>query len=216
MSKWRIVFGFVFGSAVWAAPGVALATEVALAGVFRTKAVLVINGGQPKTLAVGQRTGEGVVLLAVDGDTAVVDVNGVRERLRLGERVVRGVSGGGQDLYLEADGRGHFVTTGLVNGVAVQFLVDTGATLVSIGMSDARRMGIDVTRGEPGVSQTANGTARVWRVKLDSIKVGQVVLHGVDAAVHANDLPIALLGMSFLNRMEMNREGSRLVLKKRY
>jgi aspartyl protease family protein len=77
-------------------------------------------------------------------------------------------------------------------------------------------MGIDVTEGAAGVSQTANGMSRIWRVRLDSLKVGGVVVHGVDAAVHINDLPVALLGMSFLNRMEMTREGSRLVLKKRF
>ena len=193
------------------------ATEVALSGLFGQKAVLVINGGTPQTLSVGQRTGEGVRLLAVEGEFAVVEVNDKRERLRLGERVVQRIAAGGDDsIFLEADGQGHFLTTGQINGASIRFLVDTGATFVSIGMSDARRMGIDVTTGEPGVSQTANGMSRIWRVRLDSLKVGDVVVHGVDAAVHANDLPVALLGMSFLNRMEMTREGSRLVLKKRY
>ena len=212
----KLVFGFGVVVACAASADV-FATEVALAGLFGQKAVLVINGGAPQTLSVGQKTDEGVRLLAVEGELAVVEVNARRERLRLGERVVQRIAAGGTDsIYLEADGQGHFLTTGNVNGASVRFLVDTGATFVSIGMSDARRMGIDVSDGVPGVSQTANGVSRIWRVRLDTLKVGDVVVHGVDAAVHANDLPVALLGMSFLNRMEMTREGTRLVLKKRY
>ena len=56
----------------------------------------------------------------------------------------------------------------------------------------------------------------VSRVKLDTVRVGEIVLNNVDAMVHQNDLPIALLGMSFLNRMEMQRNGETMTLKKRY
>jgi aspartyl protease family protein len=64
---------------------------------------------------------------------------------------------------------------------------------------------------------TANGQVRVYRVKLDSVQVGDLVIHNVDGIVHAGDgLDIALLGMSFLNRTEMRREGANLMLVKRY
>jgi aspartyl protease family protein len=119
-------------------------------------------------------------------------------------------------ISLHADIRGHYFAPGNINGSPVRLLVDTGASMVSIGNSDARRAGIDFRKGEPMVSQTANGSAQVWRVKLDSVRLGDITMHGVDGVVHENDLPFVLLGMSFLKRMDMQREGDRLILRKRY
>lgn len=64
--------------------------------------------------------------------------------------------------------------------------------------------------------QTANGLIRAWRVSLDSVRVGEITLRNVDGIVQANDMPIALLGMSFLNRMEMRRDNATLQLRQRY
>lgn len=88
--------------------------------------------------------------------------------------------------------------------------------MISLGASDARRIGLDFNRGQKGISQTANGQVVVSRVKLDTVRIGEVTLHGIDATIHQNDMPIALLGMSFLNRMDMQRDGPTMTLKKRY
>jgi len=198
-------------------PICASAADVAVAGIFANKAVLVVDGGPPRTLSVGQRTPEGVQLVAIDGDTARIFVDGRRESVRMGERVVRRAAAeGNSDVYLEGDSQGHFFVNGHVNNGAIRFLVDTGASVVSIGRSDARRLGIDLSKAEVGATQTAAGLRKVWRVRLDSVRVGTLVLNDVEASVLENDLPLALLGMSFLSRMEMTREGSRLVLRKRY
>jgi aspartyl protease family protein len=98
----------------------------------------------------------------------------------------------------------------------MRFLVDTGATLIAMGKSDASRANIDYTQGQPGMSLTANGPTRVWKVTLNSVRVGDVMLNQVEAAVHEQDLPIVLLGMSFLNRMDMKRDGQSMTLKKRF
>jgi aspartyl protease family protein len=103
-----------------------------------------------------------------------------------------------------------------VNGAAVRFLVDTGATMVSLGASDARRIGLDFNRGQKGMTQTANGQTMVSKVKLDTVRIGDVTLHNVDALIHQTEMPMALLGMSFLNRMEMQRDGSTMTLRKRF
>lgn len=205
-------------AALLAASTAAIATDIALAGVIGTRAILVIDGGAPRTVAVGARTPEGVRLLGLQGDVATVEVDGRRQQVRLGERVVHNAppKGGRETLRLVADDRGHFSANGRINGVAAQFLVDTGATLVSMGRSDALRMGIDYTKGQRGRSSTANGVVPVWRVRLDSVEVGGMLVHGVDASVHESDLPVVLLGMSFLGRMEWQRDGDALVLKKRY
>ena len=73
-----------------------------------------------------------------------------------------------------------------------------------------------VRSGRPVRTQTANGSARAWLVRIDELRVGDLVLHGVDAAVHEGELPFVLLGMSALNRMEISRESSVLTLKQRY
>lgn len=117
---------------------------------------------------------------------------------------------------LQADSQGHFFTRGRVNEKPVQFLVDTGATLVSLGRGDAERAGIDYAKGAPAPSNTANGTVRVWLVQVDTLEVGGVKVHNVQAAVHEQDLTVSPLGMSFLNRMRWQRDGDKLVLKKRY
>ena len=191
--------------------------DVGLAGVFSGKALLTIDGGAPRVVPVGTKTGEGVSVIAVDGETATIEVDGKRRVLRVGQNVaVQRSESGPASVTLTADVRGHFFTTGNVNGFPVKFLVDTGASLISIGAGDARRMGIDPTKGKPGITDTANGQVRVWRVKLNTVRVGDVVLNNVDAAVHESDMNIALLGMSFLNRMEMQRNGDTMTLIKRY
>ena len=194
------------------------ATEVAVAGVFGGKAVLVIDGGRPLTVSVGERTPQGVLLVAVRGELAEIEINGERQTLRLGERVVKSSAGASaQVITMKADLRGHFVTSGLVNGRTVRFLVDTGASMVALGRSLASQAGIDyVNAGRPSQSMTANGLVRTWVVKLDTVQVAGVTLHNVDAAVHDSELPVALLGMSFLNRMDMRRNGDTLTLRKRY
>ena len=191
--------------------------EVGLAGLFPGKALLTINGGPPRIVALGARTDEGVKVLSIEGDTATLEVDGRKRVLRVGQNVAAQPSGGGPaTAILTADGAGHFYVTGNINGSSVRFIVDTGASLISLGASDARRIGIDASRGQRGIANTANGQAVVSRVKLDTVRVGEIVLNNVDGIVHQQDMPFALLGMSFLNRMEMQRNGETMTLKKRY
>ena len=196
--------------------GVASALDVGLAGIMGSKAMLMINGGEPRAVAVGQ-TIDGGRLNSVAGDQVIVEVDDKKRTLRVGQHAFGSASAvGSGKVILTADSQGHFVTHGTVNGASVKFLVDTGATLISLGASDARRIGIDASKGQRGITNTANGQAQVSKVKLDTVRVGDVTLHNVDALVHQNDLPVALLGMSFLNRMEMQRDGGTMTLKKQY
>lgn len=195
----------------------AMAVEIALAGVVGRNAVLVVDGGVPQTLGLGARSREGIRVLALDGEEAVVEFEGKRQKLRLGERVVNvpaGVSTG--RLVLAADSQGHFWTQGKINGGEVRFLVDTGATMIALGRSDARRLGLNYTRGERAASVTANGVVATWRVRLDTVEIAGVRLHNVDAMVHERDLPVTLLGMSVLSRMRWQRDGQTLILEKMY
>jgi aspartyl protease family protein len=184
--------------------------------LFPGKALLTINGGAARIVAVGATTAEGVKVVATDGNTATIEIDGKKRVLRVGQNVAAQASGAGPArVVLTADSRGHFLANGNINGTSIRFMVDTGASLVSIGAGDARRIGIDPSKGVQGVSTTANGQTVISRVKLDSVRIGDIELHNVEGAVHQQDMP-ALLGMSFLNRMEMQRSGDSMTLIKRY
>jgi aspartyl protease family protein len=199
-----------------ATAGPAAAADVNVVGLFGAKAVVSINGGQPRTLSVGQKTSEGVALVAVDRDAATFEIDGKRRTLRMGQAYSAPGGGGSQRTVLRADGRGHFLADGQVNGAAARFLVDTGATLIALPTAEAKRMGISYLNAPQGVVNTANGSAVAYRVKLDTVRIGEITINNVDAVVIDGGLHIALLGMSFLNRTEMTRDGETMVLTKRF
>jgi aspartyl protease family protein len=203
-------------AALIAAP-CARATDVNVIGLFPGKVVVVINRGAPRTLAVGETTGEGVRVISVDGNGAVLEVDGKREALEMGRHFESAAgTGARQSVTMARDERGHFMTDAKVNGAPVRFMVDTGATLVSLSAAEARRLGINYTRGTPGYAILADGS-RVpsYRVLLDSVSVGDVTIYNVEGAV-SQGAGTPLLGMSFLNRTEMRHEGQSLTLTKRY
>ena len=175
-----------------------------------------IDGAEPQAVAIGQSLA-GVKVVSVQGDQVVVEIGGKKRPLRVGQHAIGTAAADGSGrIVMTADNQGHFVTTGSVNGVAVRFLVDTGATMISLGASDARWVGVDFNRGQKGMTQTANGQSVVSKVQLDTVRIGDVTLHNVDAVIHQTEMPVALLGMSFLNRMEMQRDGSTMTLKRRF
>lgn len=199
------------------------AAQVQVIALTEGKATLVIDGAKPRTLTAGQVSPEGVRLIEATPQAAVVEIEGKRSTLALGSYYrpaaeSPGRSGIGSSVVISPDSQGHYWVSATINGAAsVRFLVDTGATMVSISADDARRAGIPYLSGQKSLSQTASGVVQVYRVKLDTLKVGDITLYNVDAAVHASGrLPIGLLGMSFLNRMEMKRDGAALTLTRRY
>jgi aspartyl protease family protein len=194
------------------------AQEINVIGLSQGKAVVTVGGNpRPRVLRDGDSLPNGARLIRATPDAVVFEIDGARHTMTMGNQVSAAVpsSGSGQ-VILAADERGHFVTTGTINGGTVQFLVDTGATMISMGRGDARRVGIDYRKGRRGMSNTANGLAPVYQVKVDTIRIGAITLNNVDALVHDQDMPWVLLGMSFLNRVEMRREGDNLTLTKRY
>lgn len=204
------------------APPPATAQSVALSGVLGSKALLVIDGGTPRALAAGDSL-QDVRVLQVSGDTAEVEIKGRRQTLRLGEAPIslggRGAAAGdpalGRRVVLKADDRGHFIERGQINGKTMVYMVDTGASSVAIGRSDAERMGLPFLKGQPVMMRTANGDAQGWRLRLDSVRVGDVEVFGVDAVVAPLAMPYVLLGNSFLAHVQMTRQGSEMVLERR-
>lgn len=195
----------------------AAAEEVSLVGTFgTTAAILSVDGGAPKTVKVGQSYG-GVKLVAVENDRATVEAGGKRRVLVRGQTWSSGTANtGAQSVTLSAGAGGHFIAEGQINGGPIRFLVDTGATAIAIPASDANRLRIDYRSGRRGTTQTAGGPTPVFIVTLDSVRIGGIELQNVEAIVIEQGLPIALLGNTFLNRMEMRREGQTMTLTRRF
>lgn len=199
--------------AVFALPLVATAQTVGLAGTLGKKAILVVDGGNPKSVAVGERI-HGVKLISVEEKSAVVEKNGRRITLRVGQNASladKGESAAGDSIKINADPSGHYFVDGAVNGQSVRFILDTGATAVIFGASEAKRLGISLIGAQTGISKTANGEVQTKMVRI-SLNVGGIMLDNVEAHVLAGESPHALLGMSALRRFNMNQTGNVLTL----
>ena len=194
----------------------AAATDVSLIGTFDTKAaILSIDSGAPKTVKVGQSFA-GVTVVSVEKDRAIVEVEGKRRVLARGQTFSTGGSGERQSATLFAGQGGHYAADGQVNGGAVRFVVDTGASMVALPAADAQRLAIDYRKGRLVGVQTASGVTPAYMVRLDTVRVGSIELNNVECVVIESGLPIALLGMSFLNRIEIRHEAGRMMLIRRF
>lgn len=219
--KRRAILSLVPIAWVLALSGPLSAADINLIGIFGNKATLMVDGGKPRTLNVGESTPEKIRLLSLGTDTAVVEIEGRRETLHLGNQRISGARGDSKSprVVLTGDTKGHFLTTVTINGVSMQFLVDTGATSVTISADDAKRANVRYSPTDRSVMQTANGLVAVYKVKFDTVKLGDITLNNVDGTVlEGNALGgrFGLLGMSFLTRTDMRREGDTLTLIKRF
>ena len=204
-------------------PGSARAQSVALAGMLGNKALLIVNGSAPKSVAAGE-THLNVKVVSTSGDQAVLELNGKRHMLRVGDAPVSvgagstgtARAGQGNKIVLNAGSGGHFMTQGQINGRTVQFLVDTGATSVAIGAAEAERAGLNYKKGQPIRISTANGMTQGFRLHLDSVRIADVEIFGVDAVVIPESMPYVLLGNSFLTRFQMKRDNDQMTLEKRF
>jgi aspartyl protease family protein len=198
--------------------GAASAQSVSMGGSLGNNALLVIDG-KARNVSVGT-TVEGIRLVSVTGNDAVVEVKGKRLTLRLGDAQVnlggKQSEGAGKQIVLTAQSGGHFYTPGTINGKTVRFLVDTGATLVSLDQYEADRLGVDWKNGRRGMSRTANGDTPIYRTTLAAVRVGDVQIYNVEAVVSPTPMPFVLLGNSFLTRFQMKRENDVMTLDLRY
>ena len=200
--------------------GTLSAQEVTLLGVFPDR-VLVEWDGQRHVLVKGQDVHGGVRLLSTDTGArhAWLEIDGERRRLgavvRIGNRAdvpAEGVS----EARIFRDAMGRWVGTGSIDGHAVSFLVDREADAIVLSAGEARRLGLDFTRGQLVHAQTASGRSFGYRVALDRVSVGGIEQRGVDAIVlQGEGSRITVLGRSFLDRVAIHEEGNVLLLRQR-
>lgn len=212
MKVWTLV-------GLWCACVGAHATQIEVVGLFKDKAVVVIDGKR-RVLTLAETSPEGVKLLAVQSDYAVLEDAGKRKIYRLDPSAPVSTTFNSVPVTEERiarDRMGMYHSQGSINGSALKFLIDTGATLIALNGSQARRLGIDFKKqGKPIPISTASGNTVGYLVTLDRVKVGGIELHNVEASVLDGSEPAeALLGMSFLGRLEMSNEGGVLRLRKK-
>lgn len=122
------------------------------------------------------------------------------------------VDGGIYAVTLERNRYGHYHAGGLINGREVEFLLDTGATTVSVPATVAQQLGLK--QGPPILSSTANGTITTYLTRLSSVSVGDITLRDVGANINPHmEGDEVLLGMSFLKHLEFTQRGNTLILK---
>ena len=197
----------------------AMAADIKVMGLFANMAIIKIDGQQHK-LRKGESTPQGIKLLSADSDSATFLVDGKKQTLSLGTTSSISTSFAKRNQVEARIMRRHgmYSVSGSVNKQPVNFLVDTGATWVAMNSATAKRLGIDFRyKGTPGWANTANGPVKTYKIKLDSVRVGEIELTNVQGAVLDGSSPREiLLGMSFLNRVEMQRQGELLLLRKKW
>ncbi len=110
----------------------------------------------------------------------------------------------GRTLSIPRDARGHFATDGRIDGQRIDFMVDTGASVIALNEKSASRFGLRPARGDfNSTVSTANGTIKAARTRLAMVEVGGLIVRDVDALVLPDSaLSENLLGLSFLSKLK--------------
>lgn len=191
--------------------------QIHIMGLYRDHAVLEINHTQ-HFLSVGERTPEGVTLISANSNQAVLDIAGKRGTFELNNRV-GGIYSAPAEMPVVSiwPTNGMYLTSGSVNGYTVDFMVDTGASVIAVNGETARRLGLNFLESNQIGVRTASGVELAYSVQLESVQLGDILLNNVDAVVIDGPEPQrALLGMSFLEAFDMERKGERLDLRRKF
>ena len=190
--------------------------QVRAVALFKNKAVLEINGKR-RTLKAGGESREGVALIHANSESAVIEINGSQQNLKLNSKITTGHDKKKNVVQLFPGDGGHYFVDGLINGNNIRFLVDTGATTIAINKQMAKKIGLLYkVDGERGLVETASGTATAYAVRFDSVQIRTITLKNVRGTVIDGSFPsVALLGQSFLNRLNLRRDGILMELSER-
>jgi len=180
--------------------------------------VVLLIDNERITLKKGSSTSQGVKLLSSTTDSAVLEINGKKKTFVMGGAVRTQFTQ--REIIREqviADDHGMFRAHGSINGQSIKFWIDTGASSVAMSARQARRLGIQYRlNGTPIKTNTASGIADGWTLNLDTVRLGQLVEKNVRGTVIDGDYPYqVLLGMTFLNRMKVNKEGIKMVISQK-
>ncbi len=183
-------------------------------GLFSNKAVLTVDGNR-HILAVGETSPEGVKVISANSRGAVLEVDGKQKQYNLGNTVsTTFAKPKSQKETIFINSGGMYMTFGNINGRSVRFLVDTGASAISMNTEQAKQIGIRYDKiGIPSGVSTASGFVDAYRVRLKSVSVGTITETNVEAFVIEGNHPgPILLGMTFLGRLSVEHSGNAMTL----
>ena len=191
--------------------------NVSVHGLFGKSAVLVINGKQ-RLMKQGQTSPEGVSLISSNGSEVVLAVEGKRFTLGLSQQISSNFQAAEiAELRIPRGHNDHYFVTGYINGHPVEFLVDTGASAVVVNINQAKALGIDYRNGEKIQVNTASGISDARNVMLSKLTIGNITLHNIRCIVNISSHPTtALLGNTFLSKVQMSEDEGVLVLRKKF
>ncbi|GMR07688.1 MAG: TIGR02281 family clan AA aspartic protease [Gammaproteobacteria bacterium] len=195
------------------------ATEITVMALFKDKAMLVIDG-KKRLVKKDKRTPEGVLLITANSEVAVLEVDGKTGKYSLGTHIsaapVELSEKEGFRMHQKSDG--HYRPIGSINGYTVKFMVDTGATTIAMNAFQAKRLGLKYKRkGIPVRVGTANGVALGYKLKLNTVKLGNITVRNVETIVLEGGSPSeVLLGMSFLSEVNVETRNKVMILRKKF
>ncbi len=194
---------------VW---GAEIVVEALLPGI----AVMKVDGARI-TLREGE-TEKGLRLIAADAQSALVEISGQEQRLRVSQRISSQFSEPTRrSITIPRNEQMQYRTTAEINGVRLPVIVDTGANIVALNTRDARAVGIKANEGIAASVETAGAVVAARRVVLDSVDVGGIRIEAVAATVIAGAQPsVVLLGMSYLQHVELEDRAGVLTLRGRW
>ena len=197
--------------------GCVTASNVEVLALFKGAALLKIDGREQLVKA-GKTTTEGIVLISATPKEAVLEINGQRKSLGLSQSISGAYEKPAMREYtVPMNSNGQYMTTATINGQIIEVQVDTGANTVALSRSHAERLGIPYRKGQPSRAATASGVVNSWSLILDSVNVGGITIANVQASVIDAEFPLTiLLGMTYLEHVEIRKTGNSLHLKQRY
>lgn len=206
------VFLGVLSMAAFAAPA-----QLVVRGLFEKAALLEIDGRQ-QLLRAGQRDSSGILLVSATPREAVVEIDGKRKTLTLNKHIGTTYREPSQtSVSLHKNNYKEYRTRVTINGRSADAVVDTGATSVAMSSRDAERLGISYTDGTSTAVATAGGVKKAFGITLNRVEMGDIKTQQVAAVVIEGDYPhVILLGMSFLEHIDLQERDNILVLTPRY
>ncbi|MFT4769106.1 MAG: aspartyl protease family protein [Glaciecola sp.] len=193
-----------------------LRAEIVVEALLPGLAVMQIDGNRV-TLREGESQG-GVLLVSADARSALIEIGGRQQQLRVSQRISGQFSEPEQrSLTIPRNDQMQYLTSAEINNVRIAMIVDTGANIIALNTRDALAVGIAEDEGVAASVQTAGAIVPARRVVLDMVVVGGIRVDRVTATVIDGEQPsVALLGMSFLQHVEMQEQGGILTLRARW
>ncbi len=191
--------------------------NIKVVGLFNERAIVDVNG-QQRLLQIGKPSLEGITLVSANSRKAVLEINGLQtEHFLAGNQAGSSFSPPVQAVVSLWLRYGRYYTPGMINGVNVDFVVDTGADTIALNSVTASRIGLNYLKGQPTMVATASEITTGYNIMLDKVKVDGITLYNIKATVLEGNQPeTVLLGMTFLNQLDMIFSGDRLDLKKKF